>query len=296
MPRKTNEGREEPAFEDIPTRDTAKKIFRNEKEKRREELKEFVPLSSPKNTIEIAVKPRPSREQIETMETPKQSEREDKNEEERGRTIEKAKKAKKNAKNTFIEKVKSTKIETLKGNSILIITEKPQAAEKIALAVSEGRARKSSDNGISYFEFQKNGEHIIVACAVGHLFSISQDVKGSNYPIFDVSWKPNSEVRKKDFTKKYYQNIARLIRQAGEIVVASVDYNESTPIIEKGDMKIVKIGELVDEIINKKKQISDFLIPAFNSKGKINFVKLKQAIRHPAHEDLYELSLEYGRK
>ena len=73
MPRKTNEGREEPAFEDIPTRDTAKKIFRNEKEKRREELKEFVPLSSPKNTIEIAVKPRPSREQIETIETPKQT-------------------------------------------------------------------------------------------------------------------------------------------------------------------------------------------------------------------------------
>src|SRR3989338_8370470 len=230
MPRKTNEGREEPAFEDIPTRDTAKKIFRNEKEKRREELKEFVPLSSPKNTIEIAVKPRPSREQIETIETPKQSEREDKNEEERGRTIEKAKKAKKNAKNTFIEKVKSTKIETLKGNSILIITEKPQAAEKIALAVSEGRARKSSDNGISYFEFQKNGEHIIVACAVGHLFSLSQDVKGSDYPIFDVSWKPNYEVRKKDFTKKYYATLSRLVKRAKEIIVAT-DYDVEGEVI-----------------------------------------------------------------
>src|SRR3989344_6596521 len=195
-----------------------------------------------------------------------------------------------------VEVVAKPKQKELTGKSVLIITEKPQASAKIASALSGGRARQLSGGGVPYYEFEKEGKNVIVACAVGHLFSISQDVKGSNYPIFDVSWKPNSEVRKKDFTKKYYQNIARLIRQAGEIVVASVDYNESTPIIEKGDMKIVKIGELVDEIINKKKQISDFLIPAFNSKGKINFVKLKQAIRHPAHEDLYELSLEYGRK
>ena len=103
---------------------------------------------------------------------------------------------------TFEDKYKEKPLE---GNSTLIITEKPQAASKISMALSNGKARQTkSSPGVYYYEFQKNGENIIVTCAVGHLFSLSQDIKGSNYPIFDISWKPNYEVRKKDFTRKYY--------------------------------------------------------------------------------------------
>ncbi|MBM3247758.1 hypothetical protein FJZ17_04450, partial [Candidatus Pacearchaeota archaeon] len=191
--------------EDIPTRATAKKIYKSEKEKLRDTRNEFIPIIEPKQTIEIEVKPRLTREQIETIEKPA------------SKKPKKQPTKTKKTKNTLIEKIEertpnnkvketliktSSKTENLKGNSILIITEKPQAAAKIAAALSKGRDKKYSDNGIPYYEFNRDGNNIIVACAVGHLFSLSQDVKGSSYPIFEVSWKPNFEVRKKDFTKK----------------------------------------------------------------------------------------------
>src|SRR3989344_1654367 len=66
---------------------------------------------------------------------------------------------------------KSKKIYTL------IITEKPQAAMKIASAL--GDARKFSENGVPYYELEREGKKIVVACAVGHLFGLKQD-KGEN--------------------------------------------------------------------------------------------------------------------
>jgi DNA topoisomerase-1 len=241
--------------EDIPTRATAKKVFRNEKQKIEEERKDFIPIVNPKITTEIQVKPRPSREQIEKIESPEQSSKEDKNEQEKGRTIEKTKKPRKNTKESIIEKTKEPKTEILKGKSILIITEKPQAALKIAQALSDGKARSYSDSGVSYYEFDKDSKHILVACAVGHLFSLSQDIKGSGYPIFEVSWKPNFEVRKKDFTRKYYNNLSKLIKRAGEIIIATdydiegevIGYNIVRFIAHQKDAKRMKYSSLTKD-------------------------------------------------
>lgn len=262
MPKKGKEQQaEELSFEqeDIPTRETAKKIFRNEKEKKLSEQRDYIPIINPKQTIEIPVKPKPTREQIETIETPKQSEKENHLKEKQGRIIEKInnkeKEKLKKAKRTVIEKIKTPKIETLKGNSILIVTEKPQAAAKISAALSDGRAQKHSDNNIAYYEFEKNSENIIVACAVGHLFSLSQDIKGSNYPIFEISWKPNFQVRKKDFTKKYYSLLGRLVKRAKEIVIATdydiegevIGYNIVRFIGNQKDAKRMKFSSLTKE-------------------------------------------------
>jgi reverse gyrase len=256
MPRKNKEqAAEEISFaqEDIPTRATAKKIFRNEKEKLNQERKDFVPVVNPRITTEVAAKPKLSRDQIEKIESPTQSEEENEAEEKKGHTVERvSKKSRKKTKEGIVEKEKPRKIETLKGNSILIITEKPQAAEKIAAALSDGSASKHAENSVSYYEFNKEGKHIIVACAVGHLFSLSQDVKGSDYPIFEVSWKPNFEVRKKDFTKKYYTNLAKLVKRANEIIVATdydiegevIGYNIVRFIAHQKDAKRMKYSSL----------------------------------------------------
>jgi len=253
--------------EDIPTRATARKVFKSEKQKVNEERKDFIPIISPKQTVEIAVKPKPTLEQIETIETPEQSTVEDKKESEKGRTVEKAKKPRKSAKSVVVEKeaLGKKKTESLKGNSILIITEKPQAAMKIADALSDGRAEKRSDSMIPFYEFVKDGKHIIVACAVGHLFSLSQDVKGGGYPVFEVSWKPNYEVRKKDFTKKYYSLLAKLVKRAGEIMVATdydiegevIGYNIVRFIGNQKDAKRMKFSSLTkDELESAFKNAS----------------------------------------
>ncbi len=237
--------------------DTLKeKIYKSRKEKVNDERKDFIPLRAPKRTVEVAVKPKLTRNQIETIETPKQSKKEDKEDILEGKTIEKSRTTTKSkAKQTIVEKVKTPKIETLKGTALLIITEKPQAAAKIAAALSDGKARTHSDAGVSTYEFEKNDKHIIVACAVGHLFSLSQDVKGSNYPIFEVSWKPNFEVRKKDFTRKYYANLSRLIKRASEIMIATdydiegevIGYNIVRFIAHQKDAKRMKYSSLTKD-------------------------------------------------
>lgn len=101
----------------------------------------------------------------------------------------------------------------------LIITEKPQAAAKIAQAL--GKPIQKNYQKVPYYEIKKNGKDIYVACAVGHLFTLKQNVSGSQVPIFDISWVPNYLARKRDFTKRYYDTLVKLAKNAGELTVAT---------------------------------------------------------------------------
>jgi DNA topoisomerase-1 len=131
------------------------------------------------------------------------------------------KKRKKRAKKTTTKKVKYSipKILLKKGGYELIITEKPQAAMKIATAL--GDVTQRTNNKISYYEVDRENKKIIVACAVGHLFTLKQKSPGSEVPIFDIEWVPNYLVRKRDFTKKYYDTILKVAKNAGELTVAT---------------------------------------------------------------------------
>jgi DNA topoisomerase-1 len=111
------------------------------------------------------------------------------------------------------------KISLKKQGYELIITEKPQAAMKIASAL--GSSKKLNNQGIPYYEVNRKGNEIVVACAVGHLFTLSQNNSGSSIPTFDISWKPNFLVRKRDFTKKYYDTLLKLAKGAGSLTVAT---------------------------------------------------------------------------
>ncbi len=125
------------------------------------------------------------------------------------------------------KKTKSTKA-TLKTKAhySLIITEKPQAAFKIASALSDDGMQKKSIQGVPYYELTHKKHPVIVACAVGHLFTLTHKphIKKSEWPVFDIEWKPNFEVKKQDFTKKYYNVINKLCKNAKDFVVAT-DYD-----------------------------------------------------------------------
>src|SRR3989338_2262684 len=69
------------------------------------------------------------------------------------------------------------KITLKKGGYELVITEKPQAALKIASAL--GKSIKRADKGVPYYEVSRNGKKLVVACAVGHLFTLKQKNPGS---------------------------------------------------------------------------------------------------------------------
>jgi len=140
------------------------------------------------------------------------------------------------------EKMKKTETEDyeleLKKDSILIITEKPQAAAKIAAALSHGKERKLNISGIPYFELRRDNQKILVASAVGHLFGLDQKSKGSGYPVFDIEWKPSYENKKSSWTKKYYQALAKLCRQAKSFIIAT-DYDVEGEVIGLNILKYI---------------------------------------------------------
>lgn len=149
------------------------------------------------------------------------------------------------------------KNELKSGGYELVITEKPQAAMKIADAL--GKVVKRDIRGIPYYEVDRNGHKIVVACAVGHLFTLSQNSAGSQVPIFDISWKPNYMVRKSDFTKKYYDAILKLSKDAGSLTVATdydiegevIGYNIVRFIGGQKDANRMKFSTLTKDELNK---------------------------------------------
>jgi DNA topoisomerase-1 len=108
----------------------------------------------------------------------------------------------------------------------LIITEKPSAAKKIADALSNSKPIVERNNGVSYYKITHGKKDIVVACAVGHLYSLTEKNKnGWTYPIFDIEWKPTYEINKSSsYTKKYLQTIQKLAKDADSYTVAT-DYD-----------------------------------------------------------------------
>lgn len=108
----------------------------------------------------------------------------------------------------------------------LIITEKPQAAKKIAEALAEGKPIKKANSGVPYYDITRGKKDILVGCAVGHLFSVDEKKKGPwAYPVFDIEWKPASESKKgANFSKKYATTLKKLAKEADTFTVAT-DYD-----------------------------------------------------------------------
>src|SRR3989344_1319536 len=153
----------------------------------------------------------------------------------------------------------------------LIITEKPQAAQKIAQALSDTTPKQVKEGKVSYYELSHNAQKIVVANAVGHLFNLNYKAGQKGYPIFELEWTPSYDKKSAAFTKPYFNLLKKLSKRASNFIIASVDYNEQTPVIENGKFKLIEIGDLVEGIKSGKKQISNYLIPSFNEQGIIKW-------------------------
>ncbi len=146
----------------------------------------------------------------------------------------------------------------------LIITEKPKAAMMIASALADGKPVKKNNAGVPYYEIKKGHKHIIVGCAVGHLFGIGEKKdkkrKGWTYPVFDVEWKPVYEIDKgAAFSKKYITALRALCKEADSFVVATdydiegetIGLNVVKYICKQKDAKRMKFSTLTKEDLVK---------------------------------------------
>jgi DNA topoisomerase I len=106
----------------------------------------------------------------------------------------------------------------------LIIAEKPRVAEKIASAIGEKVERKSYE-GIYYYEAERNGEQIMIAPAVGHVYTLVEKEKSHGYPVFDIEWVPAYRASKEAaYTKGYVELIQKLAKKA-DTFVSACDYD-----------------------------------------------------------------------
>lgn len=153
----------------------------------------------------------------------------------------------------------------------LIITEKPSAAEKIANALADGKAKKLNDGGAPYYSLKHNGKDIMVACAAGHLYTVTEaEKKGWTYPVFDIKWEASSKVSKEsNFNAKFLTTIKKLAKDAKEFVIATdfdiegevIGYNVLKYACKKEDAKRMKYSTLTkDELIESYKNASKTLI------------------------------------
>ena len=114
----------------------------------------------------------------------------------------------------------------------LIITEKPNAAKKIAEALADGKPIKEIYQGAPYYKLTNGKKDIVVGCAVGHLYGLAEkDKKGWTFPVFDIEWKPVCETSKNSkFTKKYLDTIKKLSKSADSFTIAT-DYDQEGEVI-----------------------------------------------------------------
>ncbi len=114
---------------------------------------------------------------------------------------------------------------TLK-NHTLIVTEKPDAAKRIAQALDcRGKPKILKENGVPYFLALRD-RILVVVPALGHLYTIVQEKgKKSTYPVFDFKWAPRHEVeRKAKAIHKWIKTFSRLSNDAEEFISAC-DYD-----------------------------------------------------------------------
>jgi len=118
------------------------------------------------------------------------------------------------------------------GNYTLIITEKPDAAQRIASALdAQGKAKKMEDNGVPYYVAKRDKE-IVVVPALGHLYTVAEERSGRNYyPVFSFKWVPRyAAERGAKQIRTWLETISKLANDA-DMFIDACDYDIEGSII-----------------------------------------------------------------
>ena len=150
----------------------------------------------------------------------------------------------------------------------LIVTEKPNVAERIANCL--GKASRKRHGDVSYFEV---GDYV-VAAAVGHIYGLRErNSNGWTYPVFDVEWAPSYQTGKdSDFTKKYLDTIKSLAKDCTQFVNAC-DYDVEGEVI---GYNVIKHGCKADPVGEHVKRVkystltNESILKAFEHIGPID--------------------------
>ncbi len=133
----------------------------------------------------------------------------------------------------------------------LIIAEKPSVALRIAQALGNS-PKRNFVNGVSYYEFDRDSDHIFIVAAAGHLFSLTQKGAGRDLPIFEIGWEPAYKVRKEAYFTKKYLDLAEITGKKCAEFINACDYDLEGTVIGTNIVKYI-LKKNPDEIANEHK-------------------------------------------
>jgi DNA topoisomerase-1 len=103
----------------------------------------------------------------------------------------------------------------------LVVCEKPDAARRVAEALSGEVAQSSAVDGVTVFRFTSQGEDFVICSAQGHVYAISDPFEErAVYPVFDVEWYPSNLVEENAGAARRIGAIRRLAEGATKFVNA----------------------------------------------------------------------------
>ena len=113
----------------------------------------------------------------------------------------------------------------------MIITEKPDAANRIAMALdTDGKPKKTVSNGVPYYRVYRDG-NIVVVPALGHLYTISNKLKGRSYPVFDYQWVPRYQAERRAYRIRVWLKVITQLAKEADGFVDACDFDLEGSII-----------------------------------------------------------------
>ncbi|NLE06470.1 MAG: DNA topoisomerase I, partial [Crenarchaeota archaeon] len=114
----------------------------------------------------------------------------------------------------------------------LVVTEKPDAAARIAAALDYcGQPKRIVEKGVPFFQVSRDRK-IVVVSALGHLYTVTGDPRErGRYPAFGLKWVPKYEAERGAMRIRVWINvISKLSKQADQLIDAC-DYDIEGSII-----------------------------------------------------------------
>ncbi|TRO50093.1 hypothetical protein E2P63_07120, partial [Candidatus Bathyarchaeota archaeon] len=114
----------------------------------------------------------------------------------------------------------------------LIITEKPDAASRIASALdAEGKTKKKFEQGVPFYTAKRDRD-IVVVPALGHLYTVAGIKRGGrSFPVFDFRWVPRYLAERGESRIRTWIKVISKLAENADKFIDACDYDIEGSII-----------------------------------------------------------------
>ncbi|HUS77372.1 MAG TPA: DNA topoisomerase I [Patescibacteria group bacterium] len=115
---------------------------------------------------------------------------------------------------------------------ILVISEKPSAARRLAQALDEGNTPLARREGkVIYYVARREGNELVVVSALGHLYGIAQKGGRWTYPVFETRWVPSYMADKRQQRSREYIKVIEHLSGGATGFVSACDFDTEGSLI-----------------------------------------------------------------